>query len=134
MPFVPFRPSIHAGSRRLRGAVRIVRIKGYHGRLSIAADLFEALGKPTHFRFMIGTGPDAGRVMLVPAPDGYVVIKRAPSCTAMAVTIPAGIGAKAPPRTTVVAHELTTDGLIVDLSPFIARGPAAAAAPFLRAV
>lgn len=128
MPFIPYDKHAKAGHRRMTGAVRILRIKGAHGRLSIAADLFDAIGKPERMGFMVGTGEDAGRVKLVPAAEGYVTLKRTRDSAATAVTLPAGIGAHAPRRSTAVAHQLTDDGLIVDLRPFMARPPIAAAA------
>ena len=134
MAFVPFQSSIYAGRNRLTGAVRFLRIKGHHGRLTIAADLFAAMGQPARIAFMVGTGEDAGRVKLVPAAEGYVTLKRSRESTATSVTLPAGIGAKAPRRSTFVRHELTPDGLIVDLSPSLADTRPAPVAALLRVV
>lgn len=108
----------HANSR-ITG-VRMSPAIGYkkHSvRLSFARDLCEGTDR---FALLIGSGGDAGRLLVRPDKNGYALYKASPSGVTLGITAPfRSLGIKPPQVSTDIPFEKTDAGLVLDLRAFM---------------
>lgn len=111
-------------------AVNSVRVYGRPScvKIVISSDILAKLGEPMFFRAAVGSGKHAGFIALIPARaksgNTYKVNPRM-GCIGIS---PKAIGiARSTFKTTAVPHEITDDGLVLDIRAFT-KAPAIVAA------
>lgn len=100
--------------------------------ITISGDLYKKIGSPAFVKVMLGSGEHSGFVALIPRnmPAGaYKVTKTSAGSAQMKLSITASrLGLLRDKRPTMhLPHEITEDGLIVDLRPIrpvVTREPA----------
>lgn len=112
-------PKMNPGGRHaLVNRVRLMRCHGNGVTILIARDLAEAAGLADCVSLSVGTGDDAGRLMISPAANGYK-LRRPANKSAPHVTLPMRLLGERPAKPMTVPHELTTAGLIVNIGKFL---------------
>lgn len=105
------------GSPHVRGMVT-----GGQLVVSVPAAIVEAFGSPRAFRILKGSGEDAGRIALVPAPINEVSaysLAKPKNSAAFVLRLTAkrlGVGAVSL-STTTLAHSIESGRLLVDIRP-----------------
>ena len=94
-------------------------------KFSISKDIMDRLGNPMFFRVAVGTGQHSGLVALIPtrakSPNAYCI-----HATNGTVSVTASkIGNLTAEKTIKIPHEITDDGLVVDVRPITVRVAAA---------
>lgn len=106
------------GRQAIVNRVRLMRCHGNGATLLIARDLAEAAGLTECVALSVGTGADAGRLMISPSPAGYK-LRRPAKGSAPHVQLPMRLMGERPAMAMTVRHELTPDGLIVNLGRYL---------------
>lgn len=86
-------------------------------RLSFAGDLCEGTDR---FALLVGSGEDAGRLLIRPDKNGYVLYRNGQGGAARCLTAPIrSLGIKPPQVSTDIPFEKTDAGLVLDLRAFM---------------
>lgn len=104
-----------------------VRVSGPTAHISVSKDIYEKLKSPAAIKVMIGSGENSGFIALIPkeiAVNGCYALHKKERKLAISAS---KIGVVKGTRPTVhVSHEITEDGLIIDIRPL--RQPVSVAA------
>lgn len=124
MAFTEITKGKFAGKEQAVDSVRVY-VRGKLNKVIISRDILKTLGNPIFFRVAVGSGKHAGFVALIPtrakSPNAYRVHDKLGCIGFMS----SEVGPLSEGRTTKVPHEITDDGLVIDVRGLMASSKAA---------